>query len=476
MQDHIFRMYDIRGIVGEELCVAQVYDCARAFALYALQLYPELTTVAVGMDGRVHSPAIKNEFIRGLQDSGLSVIFIGICPTPIISFAEYWLPVQAACMITASHNPKEYNGIKFFLNKQPLFNEDLQCVKALFKKQMYVIAEEKGLYQEHSLIPEYVSFLKRLFPHLVGSALRVVFDCGNGAVGAVLPAVCKAFEFSQASILYGDIDGTYPNHEADPSVAENMKDLQDEVLKTGAAVGIAFDGDGDRMGAVTASGNVVPGDRLLGVFSAALLADIPGATVVCDAKCSSGLQEYVERLGGYLVFSPSGHAFLRKAMECKKAVVAGELSCHFFFKDRYFGYDDGLYAALRLLELLEFSGKSLDEQVEMFPRRVSSPEFRIPCLQGEGVVMVAKVTERVRALTGVHISTVDGVRIALQEGWGLLRASNTQSVVCLCFESDSEKGLAVVRSFFIELLQEWYTRDFLNTALRCDVDADKERT
>jgi phosphomannomutase/phosphoglucomutase len=466
MQDHIFRMYDIRGIVGEELCIAQVYDCARAFALYASQLCPELTTVAVGMDGRVHSPAIKDEFVRGLKDSGLSVIFIGVCPTPVVSFSEYWLPVQAACMITASHNPKEYNGIKFFLNKRPLFNEDLQEVKALFKSRTYIIAETKGSYQEYSLIPEYVAFLKRLFPHLVGSDIRVVFDCGNGSVGAVLPAVCKALELSQASILYGDVDGTYPNHEADPSVAQNMKDLQNEVFKKGAAVGIAFDGDGDRMGAVTGSCQLVSGDRLLGIFSVPILTASPQAAVVCDAKCSSGLQEYVEQLGGRLVFSPSGHAFLRKAMEHENAVVAGELSCHFFFKDRYFGYDDGVYAALRLLELLALSQKSLDEHLKAFPHRVSSPEFRIPCAQGQGLAIVAKVLEKVSDFSGVQISTVDGVRISLQEGWGLLRSSNTQPVICLCFESDSHKGLEIVRSFFIELLQEWYSMEFLDTALR----------
>lgn len=466
MQDHIFRMYDIRGIVGEELIVSQVYDCARAFALYALQLHPELTTVAVGMDGRLHSAVIKDELVRGLRDSGLSVLFIGVCPTPVASFSEYWLPVQAVCMITASHNPKEYNGIKFFLNKRPLFSEDLQKVKMLFKQRAYVITETKGSYQEHSLIPDYVDFIKRLFPHLVGSDICVVFDCGNGSVGAVLPFVCKALELSQASILYAEVDGTYPHHEADPSVAENMKDLQYEVLKTGAVVGLAFDGDGDRMGAVTASGRVVPGDRLLGIFAAQILAAVPEATVVCDAKCSGGLQQYVEELGGRLVFSPSGHAFLRKAMAQEQAVVAGELSCHFFFKDRYFGYDDGLYAALRILELLVSSQKSLDEHLQAFPQRVSSPEFRIPCAQGQGVAIVAAVTKAVCALSGIEISTVDGVRVSLKEGWGLLRSSNTQPVICLCFESDSEKGLEIVRSFFVEQLEEWYARDFLQTALR----------
>jgi len=469
MQDHIFRMYDIRGIVGEELEVAQVYDCARAFAVYALRLYPQLTTIAVGMDGRTHSPQLKDELIRGLRDSGISVIFVGVCPTPVVSFSEYWLPVQAACMVTASHNPKEYNGLKFFLNKRPLFNQDLQEIKALFKKREHRARVERGSYQEYPLVADYAAYLKRLFPHLFGCDLPVVFDCGNGAVGATLPAVCKALELSNATILYGDVDGTYPNHEADPSVAENMRDLQDEVFKKDAAVGIAFDGDGDRMGAVTAEGHVIPGDRLLGIFAASILPQTPGATVVCDAKCSSGLQEYVQHLGATLIFSPSGHAFLRKGMADTGALLAGELSCHFFFKDRYFGYDDGLYAGLRLIELLVSSKRTLDEHLQAFPARVSSPEFRIACAQGEGPQMVATVIEQIRKLQGVQLSTVDGVRVSLPQGWGLLRSSNTQPVICLCFESDSREGLAIVRSFFVQLLKPWYTEEFLNAAF-----ADKE--
>lgn len=464
MQDQIFRMYDIRGIVGEEFVISEVYDCARAFAVYALRLHPTLTTIAVGMDGRTHSPAIKEALVRGLQESGLSVIFVGVCPTPVVSFSEYWLPVQAACMITASHNPKEYNGLKFFLAKRPLFNQDLQEIKKLFKERACVAGAKQGTYSDYDLIPDYVAYLKRLFPHLVGCDLPVVFDCGNGAVGATLPAVCKALEFSHAMILYGEVDGTYPHHEADPSVAENMKDVQNEVFKKNAAVGIAFDGDGDRMGAVTSSGRVVPGDRLLGTFATPIFSQLSASRVVCDAKCSSGLQEHIEKLGGQLIFSPSGHAFLRKGMADHGAVLAGELSCHFFFKDRYFGYDDGLYAGLRLMELLVSSQRTLDELVAEFPARVSSPEYRISCKPGYGPLLVAKVAERVSVLEGVQTSTMDGIRVSLPEGWGLLRSSNTQPVICLCFESHSREGLELVQSFFVQLLQEWYTEDFLRVA------------
>lgn len=466
MQDHIFRVYDIRGIVGTELLVDQVYDCARAFALYALTRCPHLTTVAIGMDGRIHSPVIKDEFVRGLRDSGLSVIFIGVCPTPVVSFAQYWLPVQAACMITASHNPKDYNGIKFFLDKKPVFNKEIQAIHALFRAKNFVTSPCKGSYQEYLLLPDYVALLKRLFPHLVGAPLKIVFDCGNGAVGEVLPAVCKALELSSVSILYGDVDGTYPNHEADPSVEENLHDLQRAVLESQAAVGMAFDGDGDRMGAVTARGKMVPGDQLLALLSKPVLEALPGTRVVCDAKCSGGLHEFVERQGGQICMSPSGHAFIRQKMEQERALVGGELSCHFFFKDRYFGYDDGVYAALRLLELLVLSQRTLESFLQEFPHRISSPELRISCKQGEGLAVITSVIDATKGVPGLTLSTIDGVRVSMKEGWGLLRSSNTQPVICLRLEADSQEGLAVVRAFFIERLTKWYSKKYLETVVR----------
>ena len=465
MQDHIFRMYDIRGIVGSELSIAQVYDCARAFAVYVRLVAPDSTTVAVGMDGRIHSPAIKDEFVRGLQDSGLNVIFIGVCPTPLVSFAEYWLSVQAACMITASHNPKEYNGIKFFLGKKAVFHQEIQKIHALFKTKSFLKATRRGSYTEHLLIPKYVAFLKRLFPHLVGTSLRLVFDCGNGAVGAVLPDVCKAFEFSSASILYQEVDGTYPHHEADPSVAENLVDLQNAVMQSKADVGIAFDGDGDRMGAVSGTAKVIPGDKLLGLFSQSILHVLPGARVVCDVKCSSGLHELVQRCGGSVVVSPSGHAFIRDAMEREKGLIGGELSCHFFFKDRYFGYDDGIYAALRLIEFLLLSKTTLDDFLNTFPYRLSSPEMRIACKQGEGPMVVQEVVDQVKYCSDYEVSTVDGVRVQTKDGWGLLRASNTQPVICLRLESDSPEGLYRIKRIFIDLLHGRYSKEYLQAVM-----------
>ena len=466
MQDHIFRMYDIRGVVGTELFVQEVYDCARAFALYAVQALPSLRAVAVGMDGRLHSPEIKNEFVRGLRDSGLSVIDIGMCPTPLVSFAEYALPVQAACMITASHNPKEYNGIKFFLDKKPLFNKELQQVHRLFKAREHRTSMVKGSCKRHDLIPEYISLLKRLFPHLVGTSLPVVFDCGNGATGTVMPTLCQVFEFSHATLLYADVDGTYPHHEADPSVEENMQDLAIAVRNYSARIGIAFDGDGDRMGAVTVQGTVVPGDTLLGFMAQPLVDHMPDATIVCDAKCSSALQEHLKKSEAHVRLSPSGHAFIRQMMEKEQALIGGELSCHFFFKDRYFGYDDGVYAALRVIERLVANKDALELFLSDYPKRISSPELRITCAQGEGVILVDALKKKLQGMKDLEISTVDGVRIMLSQGWGIVRASNTQPVVCVRFESDTQEGIEQVRSFFTQLLLPWYTESFLEHALR----------
>ncbi len=466
MQDHIFRMYDIRGIVGEELFIDQVYDCARACALLMLTRDATIKTVAVGMDGRVHSPAIKDEWVRGLRDSGLDIVFIGVCPTPLVSFSEYFLSVDAACMITASHNPKEYNGIKLFLRKKPLFSDDLQTLKTLFKKQQHVVPAVTGSYTKIFLIPDYIALLTRLFPHLMDIDLPIVFDCGNGAVGAVLPQLCKAFRWKQVTLLYDDVDGSYPNHEADPSVEHNMYDLKNMVQQKQAVVGIAFDGDGDRMGAVTESGIMVFGDQLLSLFSQYVLASMPGAVIVCDAKCSSALTETVEKSGGTLTFSPSGHAFLRKAMAEKKAVLAGELSCHFFFHDRYFGYDDGIYAALRLIELLLHSKESFDQLLQKLPQRKSSPEMRFTCAQGAGPSIIQSILEKVTIIPGIKISTIDGVRIDTGKGWGLIRASNTQPVICLRCESDSNEGLQEIQRFFVDLLEQWYDRDTLKTIVR----------
>ncbi len=461
MQDHIFRMYDIRGIVGKDLLLEDVVQIATAFSFHLFKKDPESDIIIVAMDGRTHSPDIKEAFVNALQHCGHTVFFIGICPTPILVFALYCMNIGAGCMITASHNPKEYNGFKLFSEKKPLFDEEIQLIKG-YATYLNVqgVENEPGFFLKDSFIPDYILFLKKLFPHLVGCSLPIVFDCGNGATGAVLPGLCEAFEFSQATILYADIDGNYPNHDPDPSVEENMEDLKTVVLEKGAVVGIAFDGDGDRMAAVTHQGNFVGGDHLLAIFSEKILSAQEGAMIVGDIKCSSALKEYVENRSGKMVISRTGSVFVRDAMEETGAVVGGELSCHFFFKDRYFGFDDGIYAALRLIEILVESDASLEELVDAIPKRVSSPEFRIECLQ-DGKKIIEKVLEKVQFLENAEIISIDGIAIRICEGWSLIRLSNTQPVLSIRFESETVEGLNYCKNLVIDLLKEWYNDDML---------------
>jgi phosphomannomutase/phosphoglucomutase len=461
MQDHIFRTYDIRGKVGSELDINQVRQVARALAFYYKQQDPSIQTIAVGMDGRIHSPALKKELVAGLQESGLNVIFIGVCPSPTLYFSQYWLAVDAALMITASHNPQEYNGIKICMRKQSVFGQDIQKILKLFKEKKRIIGVQAGTYTEHFIVPEYISFLKRLFPHLVGLDVNAVFDCGNGAMSAVLPEFIKQMEWKRTYQLCTDIDGSKAIHEADPTTPKNVQDLVQEVDRVGASFGIGFDGDGDRMGAVTSDGYLVPGDQLLTLYSQKILSELKHASVAFDIKCSSSLKEMITEWGGKPCVAPSGHSFIKQCMKENNAVVAGELSCHFFFHDRYFGFDDGLYAALRLIELLVESKRTLRELLKVIPHRQSSPELRIACGQSEGQIIVNKVLDSFIHEKNVKLTTIDGVRVDTEDGWGLIRASNTQPVICLRFESNSTEGLERIRLRFVLALKECFSSDFI---------------
>lgn len=463
MQDHIFRTYDIRGKVGSELVIDKVRRLGRAIAFYYRQQDPSIQTIAVGMDGRVHSPDIKNELVAGLQESGLDVIFIGVGPSPMLYFAEYWLSVDAALMITASHNPQEYNGIKLCLRKKSIFGVEIETIRDYFKQDKHLDVQKNGSYSERLLAFEYIGFLKRLFPHLVGLDINTVFDCGHGATGAIIPELIKQMEWKGVSVLCADPDGSKAIHEADPTSDENVIDLKAAIKEKKATLGIGFDGDGDRMGALTGESELVAGDKLLALYSYAILQKLPrgDVKVIYDVKCSNVVKQGVEQCCGVAYVSPSGHAFIKKYMREQDAVVGGELSCHFFFRDRYFGFDDGVYAALRLIELLIDSKKTLSKLLEMVPHRESSPELRITCAQGEGPKIVERVKQCFLAKKDVEITTIDGVRVDTQDGWGLVRSSNTQPAICIRFESDSTQGLLRIRESFVKALEPHFEPDFI---------------
>lgn len=459
MQDHIFRMYDIRGKVGSELYIHEVKALAHAIAFYYKQQDPSIQTISVGMDGRSHSPEIKEQLVQGLRESGLNVIFIGVCPSPVLYFSQYRLPVQAAVMITASHNPKEYNGFKICMHKQPVSGGAIQEILQVFKARKSFIANTPGIYKEQLMVPEYIKLLKRLFPHLVGIELPIVFDTGHGAVGAVLSDLIKAMQWKNTHTLCAQVDSNLATHEADPTADKNVQDLAQAVQKQKAQLGIGFDGDGDRMGAVTHEGHLLPGDRLLALFSKPLLRSLPGALIAFDIKCSSILNETIQKWGGRVHVSPSGHSFIKEAMRKHNAVLAGELSCHFFFNDRYFGFDDGIYAALRLLELLLHSQSTLAELLKEIPHRENSPELRIACGKTSGSAIVQAVKQKFLTEKDVKITTIDGVRVDTQDGWGLVRASNTQPVICIRFEAGTVDGLKRIREQFVQALEPCFEKE-----------------
>lgn len=465
MQDTVFREYDIRGVVNGELAIEQVYDLARALAFYFVKQNPKMKTVAVGMDGRLHSAAIKKQLCRGFLDSGLDVIFIGVCTSPALYFALhanlYGKSVDAGVMITASHNPKEYNGLKICLGTQSVWGKEIAVIRDLFKAGAHIdLAKSKnnkrGAYKEESIIEPYVSWLVDNFKHLKDMKLSALIDCGNGAAGTVLPQLIQKFNWPNVKLLFAEVDGNYPNHEADPTVSENMADLKKELAKGDFDLGIGLDGDCDRMAPMTKDGFLVPGDQLLAVFAKQLIEKHPGMVVVFDVKASSGLIDLLKQLGVRPYMSKTGHALVKMNMKREGALLGGELSCHFVFSDRYFGYDDGIYAMVRLFEILMRTGKSLRELLAIFPDKVSSPEIRMTCKEEDKSKIVQAVKLFFSDRSDAECITIDGVRAHLPYGWGIVRASNTQPKISMRLEADTQENLQRVKEDFYVALQPYF--------------------
>ncbi len=459
----IFREYDIRGKVDTELFIEQIYDLGRALVYFFKQRNPAIKTIAIGMDGRVHSPQIKDELVRAVQDSGIDVVFVGLCHSPALYFATHTQPVDAGLMVTASHNPKEYNGIKISLGKESVWGTAIQDIYRLYTDEKHIEAPIRGSYREYDILADYTAWLVDHFKHLQHMQLSAVIDCGNGAGGSVIPSLIKKMNWPNVQALYAEVDGTYPHHEADPVKPENMHDVKRIMREQDLAVGIGLDGDADRMAPMSPKGQLVSGDLLLGLFARELLKKQPGAAVVCDIKSSSALIDYVKQLGAQPVVSPSGHSIVKQQMLEHNALLGGELSCHFFFKDRYFGYDDGVYALLRLFELLE-QGPDLDELLQVYQAMHTSSEFRIACDEEKKQLIIQTVTDIFAQKDNAQLITIDGVRATMPYGWGLLRASNTQPVLSLRFESPTADGLARIKDEFIQALALFYPQDYLKQA------------
>ncbi len=464
MQDSIFRLYDIRGKVGEELAIDKVYNLTLSIVAFLKEKSADLRTIAVGMDKRHHSPFIKEEMVKALLDAGINVIDIGYCTTPLLYFSQHLLPVQAGLMITASHNPPEYNGIKIVLEKQNIYGDDIKVIASYFKSlKQSPITSLKGVKTTFEIIPFYVAYLKQFFPHLVGITKNIVFDCGDGAAAVIMPELVKQFEWNNVHVAC--IDNQEIIHEANPADEKTMDHCKKVVKTVNAEIGIAFDGDGDRMGCVTEDGVWVSGDKLLGLFAHAIIQNNPGAAVVYDSTCSGLVQDIIKASGGRSFRTRSGVAFIKNTMKAHKALFGGELSSHFFFNDRYFGFDDGIYAALRLIELLVATQKSIKQLLEVVPYKVGSGQIRLDCKEGQGIQIVEYAYDffkkRYANIPDIILDTLDGVRLEKADGWGLIRSSNTQPVVCIRVEANSTSGIEHIRDELIAALEPFFAADEL---------------
>lgn len=465
MHDSIFREYDIRGKIGSEFIISDVYDLARSIAFYFKRENPAVKTVALGMDGRLSSPEIKERMVAALCESGLNVLFIGICPSPVLYFALHTMPVDAGLMITASHNPGDYNGIKISLGTHCVWGAQIKEIGNLYRAKQFLTSDSNGTYKEQAVIPAYIKWLHDHFSSLVNMPLAVAIDCGNGAGGTVLPDLIAAMNWKNIQLLCAEVDGAYPNHEADPVVEKNMQHVKDALATTAATLGIGLDGDGDRMAAMTKSGFLVPGDQLLAIFAQDMLKNHPGSSVVFDVKASSGLIELLKKWGAKPCISACGHAIIKSQMEKNHALLGGELSCHFFFEDRYFGYDDGIYAMMRLFEIVQKSGKSLNELVSIFPKKYSSPEIRIACAEDKKQIIIDNVKRYFEKRSDADLLTIDGIRVTLPYGWANVRASNTQAVLSMRFEGNSPQDLVRIKQEIMNILIKFFDENLLRKEL-----------
>lgn len=435
----LFRAYDVRGEYPETLDESVARAIGQAFALDVLQGKPG--AIAVGRDGRLSSPCLAKALSDGLRAGGAEVIDIGLGPTPMLYFAAATLPVVAGVMVTGSHNPAHHNGFKFTAHGKPFFDTQ---ITALYEAIQAGLPPAKiGGYRVESVREAYLATLiqQATLPDAV--PLRVVWDAGNGAAGAVLDALVATVP-GQHTVLFGEVDGTFPNHHPDPTVAENLQDLIAAVQHKGADFGVAFDGDGDRIGVVDAMGEILWGDELLALFAADVLRAAPGATVIADVKASQTLFDEVARLGGQPLMWKTGHSHIKAKMAETGAKLAGEMSGHVFFADRYYGFDDALYAALRLVGLVMRAGEPLTALRARLPKALATPELRFDCPDLRKFTVIEEVAARL-ADAGAEVCTVDGVRVTTPNGWWLLRASNTQAMLVARAESADEAGLNLLK-------------------------------
>jgi len=448
MNPAIFREYDVRGVADVDYDVDFARRLGRAYATYVAD--KNVRRVTVGRDARVTSDKYAEALKDGLRAGGLDVVDLGMCPTPLVYFSLFHLDVDGGIQVTGSHNPPDHNGFKISVGKVSIYGDEIQALRRIVESGAFREAP-RGTEERYAIIPAYQDYLIAQFGKLP-RRLKVVVDSGNGAAGPVAPRIIAALGCDMHDI-YSEPDGRFPNHHPDPTVEENMRDLIATVAADGADLGIAFDGDADRVGLVDHRGRILWGDEMLILFARDILAANPGAVVVSEVKCSQRLYDDIAKHGGRGIMWKAGHSLLKAKMRETKAALGGEMSGHIFFADRYFGYDDAIYAACRMLEIVAKAGRPLAELLADLPPAVNTPEIRVDCSDALKFKIADLAKERFRR-AGYDIIDIDGVRVKFPEGWGLIRASNTQPVLVMRFEAANAERLAEYRGVVGQVLDD----------------------
>lgn len=458
MDDRIFREYDIRGIIDVNLDVDIAYSIGKAYGTLLKTKNPNAKTVSVGRDGRISSETLSNSLTNGIISTGINVINIGLCPTPLQYFSLHHLNIDGGIMVTGSHNPPEYNGFKLSIGKETIFGDDIQKIKDIINTKNFLKSDKEGTITSYNIIKAYKDFILERFSYLSDykyKRFKVVLDSGNGTAGLVAPSLLESIGCDVIS-LYQEPDGRFPNHHPDPTVIEYIKDLIKTTIEANADIGVGYDGDADRIGIVDNTGRIIWGDQIMIILSREILKRRPGSVIIGDVKCSQLMFEDIEKNGGKPIMWKTGHSLIKDKMNKEKAVLAGEFSGHIFIADNYFGYDDAIYTTIRLIEIMKLKGLNIEDLISDVPKMYYTPEIRLECPEEKKKIVVEKLVNLFKnyslssnsPIKIKSINDIDGIRVVFENGWGLVRSSNTQPVIVLRFEAKDEKSLEEYKAFF----------------------------
>ncbi|MBX7230661.1 MAG: phosphomannomutase/phosphoglucomutase [Bdellovibrionales bacterium] len=446
MSPEIFREYDVRGRFNEDFDADFAFHLGQAYITILNKKYGEKNpTVALGQDARLSSQTLVDALSSGMKKCGAKVLNLGLVTSPITYFSTFALEnIHGAIMVTGSHNPPEYNGFKISVGKSTIFGDDIKALEKIIKNSEFT-STSGGHEKKFDIFPLYIERYQKEFGKL--NPIPFVLDCGNGAAGCVARKLYESVGL-RPKILFEEPDGKFPNHHPDPTVEKNLSDLMNTVKKTQSLVGIGFDGDADRIGLVDENGRMILGDELIFLYSQFILQKNPGSKIIGDVKCSDKIFKAIDQMGGHSIMWKSGHSLIKEKIKQEKAAFGGELSGHIFFSDRNYGFDDALYAGLRILEILNLSGKKISELLSSLPPTFSTPEIRIDTTEEKKKTIVKKLIQHFTPSPEYKINLIDGIRISFPQGWALARASNTQPVLVMRFEAESQTYLDQIKDRF----------------------------